>query len=82
MNNLISFTTFGFITIMALGVIVAIFKMKYDAAAQASKQRAETDSSYRDLAARALKLEETNAALLSDIAARMTSLEKLLKDVA
>jgi hypothetical protein len=81
MVNPVTFMTFGFITLVALSCVVAIFKMKYDTTARLATRQAETDSSYRDLAAQALKAQEANSALLSDIASRLAVLEKLLKDV-
>ena len=63
MNNPITGMLFFVITIAAIGAVVTIFKMKYDAVSRLAKQQ------------------EHNAALLADIAARLTSVEKLLKDV-
>ena len=73
---------FFVLSIAAVSAVVAIFKMKFDAAGRVARQQAETDSSYRDLAAQALKAQEANGALLSTIDTRLASLERLLQDVA
>jgi signal transduction histidine kinase len=75
------FNVFGFITVIALMVVFLIFAMKYATAMVQARVQAAADSSYRDLAAQALSVQEANAALLSEMAARLASLEKLLKDV-
>jgi Tfp pilus assembly protein PilO len=72
---------FGLITAAALLVLLLVFAMKYASALLQARARAASEACYRDLAAQALKSQEANAALLSDIAARLASLEKLLKDV-
>lgn len=79
--NLISLNVFGFITVVALLVVFLIFAMKYATAMLQSRVQATNEASYRDLATRALKTQEANTALLFDISTRLTSLEKLLKDV-
>jgi len=79
--NPLSFNVFGFITVIALAVVFLIFAMKYAAAMVQTRVQLANETSYRDLAALALKTQEANSALLSDIALRLASVEKLLKEV-
>jgi Tfp pilus assembly protein PilO len=82
MSQALPVNIFDFITVIALLILFLIFAMKYASALLQARLRAAGEASYRDLAAQALKTQDANAALLSDIAARLASLEKLLKDVA
>ena len=81
-------TTFLLVTILVLVTVLLIFAMKYASAARQAGLRIASEDAYRDLAERAVKAQAESAAALSslqasiaDINARLTSVEKLLKDV-
>ena len=78
-----------FITILLfLGTILIVFGMKYASAALAARSRAQSETGYRELAERAAAFQSKSAASLASIEAdlaavlaRLTSVEKILKDV-
>jgi len=81
--------TVFFVTILLiLGTVLTIFGMKYGAAAVAARSRAQGETGYRELAERAATFQSKSAASLASIeadlaavAARLASVEKILKDV-
>lgn len=80
--------TFPLISILLLVTVLLIFAMKYLSAALQARRGTMGEEAYRDLAERAVKAQAESAALLtalqggvSDIGARLASVEKLLKDV-
>ncbi len=73
---------------LPLGTILIVFGMRYVSAVQQAKARLANEDAYRQLAARAASAEaETATALtaiqaaLSEVRARLTAIEKVLKDV-
>ena len=73
---------------LPIGALIYIFSMRYDSKAQQAKARLANDEAYREMAEKvAAAQSETATALaslqttLSDVATRMTSIEKILKDV-
>jgi hypothetical protein len=81
-------TTF-FITIcLFLGTILGIFGMKYFSAAYQARARIKGDTSYRDLAEKAVSAQSAGAAALAAIQSevvvivtRLTAVEKILREV-
>jgi hypothetical protein len=80
------------IYLITLGVLsgtpLAIFGLKYWAAAKAAGVQSETQAAYRKLASDAVTAQSGNAATLSaiqselvELKTRMTSVEKILKEV-
>ena len=70
------------------GTIFAIFAMKYGAAAIQARARASNDAAHRDLAEKAATAQSEGATALSfirtevaEISARLTAVEKILRDV-
>lgn len=81
-------TIFLLVTILVLVTILLIFAMKYFSAARQARLRITSDDACCDLAEKAVKAQAESAAALSslqggvaDISARLTSVEKVLKDV-
>ena len=79
---------FLLVTIVALLTALAIFAMKYFTAARQARLQQAGEDGYRDLAERAIKAHEQSAAALtslkqsvSEMGARLASIEKVLKDV-
>ncbi|WP_420411449.1 hypothetical protein [Roseibium sp.] len=79
---------FQSLTIITLTVILLIFGMKYYFQARSNRLQSNNDTAYRDLAARAAKAQEDNAAMLSglkasvsEIEGRLQQVEKVLKEV-
>lgn len=79
---------FLLVTIFVLVTILLIFAMKYFSVARQARLRFTSEDSYRDLAERAVNAHEESAAALaslkqtvSEIGARLASVEKVLKDV-
>ncbi len=84
MSEPIYLTTIG----LFFGTIVLIFSMKYFSSVQQAKARQASDDAYRQLAAQALAAQsatstalETIVASLGDVKARVTAVEKMLKEV-
>jgi hypothetical protein len=84
MTTVIYFITLGVLS----GTPLAIFGLKYWAAAKAADVHTATQEAYRKLAADAVTAQSGNAATLSaiqselgEIKARMASVEKILKAV-
>ena len=80
--------TFPLVMILVLVTILLIFAMKYFIAARTAGLRIAGEDAYRDLAARAVKSQEESAAALSslkdsvsEIEARLSRVEKVLKEV-
>lgn len=79
---------FLLVTILVLVTILLMSAMKFFSAARQARLRTTGEDGYRDLAGRAVKAQEESAASLatlktsvSDIDARLASVEKVLKDV-
>ena len=79
---------FLLVTIFVLVTILLIFAMKYFSVARQARLKFTSENSYRDLAERAVKAHQGSAAALaslkqsvSEIGARLASVEKVLKDV-
>lgn len=79
---------FLLVTILVLLTVLLIFAMKYFHTARQARLTLTSEDSYRDLADRAVKAHEESAAALaslkqtvSEIGARLGSVEKVLKDV-
>jgi uncharacterized membrane protein len=73
---------------LPLGTILLVFGMRYASAVQQAKARLANDDAYRQIAEKAAMAQsETASALssiqtsLSDVRARLTAVEKILKDV-
>jgi hypothetical protein len=71
--------------LITLGVLfgtpLLIFGMKYASSAYQARARAMNDDAYRELAQKAVAAQSESAASLSDIKARLASVEKILKAV-
>jgi hypothetical protein len=83
-EGVFAYVVFG----LVFGTIIVVFAMKYFSAAYQARQKAKGDEAARDLAQRAAVAQaETAAALsamktdLTAINARLTAVEKILKDV-
>jgi regulator of extracellular matrix RemA (YlzA/DUF370 family) len=70
------------------GTPLFIFAMKYASAAYQARSRTLSDNAYRELATRAVTVQSENTVSLSamqtslaEIAARLASVEKILKEV-
>ena len=81
-------STFLLLTILVLVTILLTFAMKYFSAARQMRSQFANGDGYRELAATAAATQsETAASLatlqaeLAEIRARLTSVEKLLKDI-
>lgn len=81
-------TLFLLVTILVLVTILLIFAMKYFATVRQARLRGSGEDAYRDLAETAVRAQAEGAAALSalrnDLAginARLTGIEKILKDV-
>lgn len=81
-------TIFLLVTILVLVTILLIFAMKYVSAAHQARLKTTSEDAYRDLAEKAVKAQTESAAALSslqgnvaEISARLTSVEKVLKEV-
>lgn len=79
---------FLLVTIFVLVTTLLIFAMKYFSAARQARLKVTSEDSYRDLAERAINAHEESAAALaslkqtvSEIGARLASVEKVLKEV-
>lgn len=78
-----------FLTIsLPLATMLLIFGMKYFSAAQQAKARLANDEAYRQIAAQAIAAQTETAktlasidATLADLKARLSGVEKLLKEV-
>jgi hypothetical protein len=84
MTTVVYFITLGVLS----GTPLAIFGLKYWAAAKAADAQTQTQEAYRKLAADAVTAQAGNAATMSavqselaDIKARMIAVEKILKEV-
>jgi hypothetical protein len=73
---------------LPLSTLLLIFGMKYFAAIQQARSRLANDEAYRQLAAQAISAQTETAktlavidATLADLKARLTEVEKLLKEV-
>jgi hypothetical protein len=84
MSAPVYFTTIG----LFLGTILAIFGMRYRSAVQQAKARLAHDQAYREIAAKAVAEQADTATAISairvslaDIAARLGTIEKVLKEV-
>ena len=83
-------TTFLYIltNCLWLGTILAVFAIRYYALVQRAKARREDDDAYKRIAERAVATQsETVSAMaaiqacITDVSARLTTVEKVLKDV-
>ncbi|WP_207461420.1 hypothetical protein [Azospirillum sp. SYSU D00513] len=81
-------TIFLLITILVLVTVLLVFAMKYFSAAHQARLRITSETAYRDLAEKAVTAQAESAAALSSlqgnvatINARLTTVEKVLKDV-
>lgn len=84
MSEYVYFLTIG----LPLATILLIFGMKYFSAAQQAKARLANDEAYRQIAAQAIAAQTETAktlasidATLADLKARLSGVEKLLKEV-
>lgn len=84
MAEYVYFLTIG----LPLATILLIFGMKYFSAAQQAKARLANDEAYRQIAAQAIAAQQETAArlasidaTLADLKARLSGVEKLLKEV-
>lgn len=84
MTTIIYLITLGVMS----GTPLAIFGLKYWAAAKAADVQTETQTAYRKLASDAVTAQSGNAATLSaiqselvELKTRMTNVEKILKEV-
>jgi hypothetical protein len=73
---------------LPLGTILLVFGMRYFSAVQQAKARLANDEAYRQIAEKAVAVESENAtalssiqAALADVRTRLTSIEKILKEV-
>jgi hypothetical protein len=73
---------------LPLGTILLVFGMRYFSAVQQAKARLANDDAYRQLAEKAAAAESETAialssiqAALAEVRARLTSVEKILKEV-
>jgi hypothetical protein len=80
--------TFLLLSILVLVTVLLVFGMKYFSAARAVHARAGSEGAYRELAEKAVSLQAANAASLAAVAAdfsemkaRLTAIEKLLREV-
>jgi hypothetical protein len=83
-EGVFAYVVFG----LVFGTIILVFAMKYFSAAYQARAKARADEAYRDLAQRAAAAQSESAASLtamkSELAAinaRLTAVEKILKDV-
>ncbi|MCR6629235.1 MAG: hypothetical protein NVV74_03815 [Magnetospirillum sp.] len=81
-------STFLLLTIFMIVAILLIFGMKYFSGARTARLRIDGENTYRDLAARAVAVQEDNAAALSNLNERVSRIEtglsrveKVLKEV-
>ena len=79
---------FLLVTIIALLTVLSIFAMKYFTVARQARLQLAGEDDYRDLAERAIKAHEQSATALaslkqsvSEMGARLASIEKVLKEV-
>jgi signal transduction histidine kinase len=79
---------FLLVTILLLVTIIIVFAMKYFAATRQARLRITSEASYRELAERTVQAQEKSAESLaalksgmSQIETRLTSVEKVLKEV-
>lgn len=78
-----------FVTIcLLLGTVLAVFGMRYFSAIQQAKARLANDDAYRRIAETAAAAQSETAgslaaiqATLADVGARLTAVEKILKEV-
>ncbi|HEY1615900.1 MAG TPA: hypothetical protein VGF97_19670 [Rhizomicrobium sp.] len=84
MSEHVYFLTIG----LVLGTIVCIFGMKYFAASRQAQAKVLTETAYRSLAEKAVAAQSANATSLSamqtglsEINARLSAVEKILKAV-
>ncbi|HEV2651297.1 MAG TPA: hypothetical protein VGU69_08565 [Rhizomicrobium sp.] len=64
-----------------VGTILIVFGMKYLAAIRQARAKVLTEDAYRALAEKATTAQADSAAHLADISARLTAVEKILKEV-
>lgn len=81
-------TMFLLVTVLVLLTCIVIFAMKYFSAARGARARLAKEDAYRELAERAVKAQEEAVIALAglgstaaQIEARLTSVEKVLKEV-
>ena len=84
MSEHVYFLTLG----LFFGTIVVVFALRYVSVAQQSKARLAHEQTYREIAAKAVADQAVTAAALSsvqtavtDIAARLGAIERILKEV-
>ena len=73
---------------LVLGTILLVFGMRYFSAVQQAKARLANDDAYRQIAQKAVTGQSETAtalssiqAALADVRARLTAIEKILKEV-
>jgi hypothetical protein len=66
---------------LPLGTILGVFGMKYFSAMRQAQAKLGHDEAYRQLAAQAAAAQAGIAEALADMRARLTSIEKVLRDV-
>jgi predicted negative regulator of RcsB-dependent stress response len=73
---------------LPLGTVLLVFGMRYFSAVQQAKIRLASDEAYRQIAEKAVAAESGNAtalssiqAALADVRARLSAIEKILKEV-
>lgn len=84
MSEYVYFLTIG----LPLATVLLIFGMKYRSAAQQARARLANDEAYRQIAAQAIAAQTETAktlasidATLADLKARLSGVERLLKEV-
>ena len=77
MSESVYFLTLG----LFFGSILMIFGMKYFAAIQQARARAEREEAYHQLAQGSAQAQQENAATLRAVEARLAEVERLLKQV-
>ncbi len=73
---------------MILGTIIVVFAMRYHSSSKETRAIAAREDAFRDLTEKAIAAQSQNAASLasimadlSQVSARLTAVEKILKDV-
>ena len=74
-------SSFLLISILTIVTVLLIFAMRTFAASRQVRLQVASDAAYRELAAKAAATQSECADALSDIKARLATVEKILKEV-